>query len=582
MKKIFIAFLCIVNFAFSQSTVTPAKNGGTGLSTYTIGQIIYASGATAFSRLDIGSGGQVLSISGGVPTWTTLAAAPTPLVFIKPLSVTSGTVSIPKATASDSGYLSKQDWATFNAKQTALSGTGYVYQSGSTTSYTNSIPNTSLANSTFTVNGTGMALGTSSTVTAAAGTLTGSALNSGVTTSSLTTLGTVTSGTYNATIGTASVTLGSDATGDIYYRAAGGALTRLAAGGDGTWLRFAGAGAAPTVSTLSITNTATATHIPFATATNTWGESSTLTYSTSTGLIVSNTGSSGNIFSKNGSTNLVTIGSPTSNPTLGMIWMGQASPSVTNYNLFGSGGDLYANGSTNIVFRIATIQQMAIGSGFVSFSTSVKTSGATADWTFTAGAHTAQTASADVNAMQFDFATNNVQHATGALTQNNDFLIKARTHRFVAASTLSDAFTQYINGAPIAGTNATITRRWGLGVVGNAQFQNSVYIGGATTAPVRTLDVSGDIGLTTAGNGIYIKEGTNATMGTATLTAGTVVVSTTKVTASSRIFLTTNGGTLTNIGALYVSARSAGTSFTISSANILDASNVAWIILEPN
>jgi hypothetical protein len=92
---------------------------------------------------------------------------------------------------------------------------------------------------------------------------------------------------------------------------------------------------------------------------------------------------------------------------------------------------------------------------------------------------------------------------------------------------------------------------------------------------------SDDLKLDTVGKGLYVKEGSNATMGTATLVAGTVTVSTTKVTANSRIFLTVNGGTLTNIGSTYISARTAGTSFTISSTNILDASDVAWIIVEP-
>ncbi len=102
-----------------------------------------------------------------------------------------------------------------------------------------------------------------------------------------------------------------------------------------------------------------------------------------------------------------------------------------------------------------------------------------------------------------------------------------------------------------------------------------------------TLDSSqnatftGDVKVGTVSRGIYIKEGTNATMGTATLVGGTIVVSTTKVTANSRVFLTVNGGTLTNVGAVYVSARTAGTSFTITSLNILDTSNVAWVILEP-
>lgn len=96
-----------------------------------------------------------------------------------------------------------------------------------------------------------------------------------------------------------------------------------------------------------------------------------------------------------------------------------------------------------------------------------------------------------------------------------------------------------------------------------------------------TLVVDGDLKLKTAGNGLYVKEGSNATMGQATLSSGTVTVNTTKVTANSRIFVLPDGGTLTNVGFVWVSARSAGTSFTITSSNILDASNVDWIIVEP-
>ncbi len=91
----------------------------------------------------------------------------------------------------------------------------------------------------------------------------------------------------------------------------------------------------------------------------------------------------------------------------------------------------------------------------------------------------------------------------------------------------------------------------------------------------------GDLNIFTVGNGIKIKEGTNATMGRAVLVAGTVVVSTTKVTANSEIFLTNNvnGGTL---GSLSVSARTAGTSFTITSSSALDTSTISWLIIEPS
>lgn len=91
-----------------------------------------------------------------------------------------------------------------------------------------------------------------------------------------------------------------------------------------------------------------------------------------------------------------------------------------------------------------------------------------------------------------------------------------------------------------------------------------------------------DVKLGTAGNGLYVKEGTNATMGTGTLSGGTATISTTKVTANSRIFLTdAGGGVLANIGSLYVSARSVGASFTVTSNNALDTSNFYWLIVEP-
>jgi hypothetical protein len=98
---------------------------------------------------------------------------------------------------------------------------------------------------------------------------------------------------------------------------------------------------------------------------------------------------------------------------------------------------------------------------------------------------------------------------------------------------------------------------------------------------VGATKLEGSVTLPVAGNGLLIKEGANATMGTATLSGGTITVNTTKATATSRIFLTVNGGTLTNVGSPYVSARSAGTSFTISSTNASDVSDVAWIIIEP-
>jgi len=47
----------------------PATNGGTAQSTYTTGDILYASASNTLSKLGIGSNGQVLTVTAGVPAW---------------------------------------------------------------------------------------------------------------------------------------------------------------------------------------------------------------------------------------------------------------------------------------------------------------------------------------------------------------------------------------------------------------------------------------------------------------------------------------------------------------------------------
>ena len=94
------------------------------------------------------------------------------------------------------------------------------------------------------------------------------------------------------------------------------------------------------------------------------------------------------------------------------------------------------------------------------------------------------------------------------------------------------------------------------------------------------LATDDDLAIRTAGKGLQVAEGSNAKMGTATLSGGAATVSTTAVTANSRIFLTSqsDGGTP---GFLRVSARTAATSFTITSSSGSDTSVVAWMIVEP-
>jgi hypothetical protein len=57
-------------------TAISAAYGGTGIASYGTGDLLYASASNALSALNIGSSGQVLTVSGGLPVW---AAAPVSL-----------------------------------------------------------------------------------------------------------------------------------------------------------------------------------------------------------------------------------------------------------------------------------------------------------------------------------------------------------------------------------------------------------------------------------------------------------------------------------------------------------------------
>lgn len=84
----------------------------------------------------------------------------------------------------------------------------------------------------------------------------------------------------------------------------------------------------------------------------------------------------------------------------------------------------------------------------------------------------------------------------------------------------------------------------------------------------------------TIGGGYAVAEGANARQGTLTLTGATpVVVANTSVTANTRIYLTANaaGGTP---GHFWVSARTAGTSFSVT-GTAGDTSTLAYLLLEP-
>ncbi len=91
------------------------------------------------ARFDTAFGGKTTTdLAEGTNLYFTTARAQAAISGTLPISVSGGVVSISQASGSSNGYLSSTDWNTFNAKQAALNGTGFVKISGTTISYDNS------------------------------------------------------------------------------------------------------------------------------------------------------------------------------------------------------------------------------------------------------------------------------------------------------------------------------------------------------------------------------------------------------------------------------------------------------------
>jgi hypothetical protein len=95
-----------------------------------------------------------------------------------------------------------------------------------------------------------------------------------------------------------------------------------------------------------------------------------------------------------------------------------------------------------------------------------------------------------------------------------------------------------------------------------------------------SFTAGGNLIVNAIGSGLRVAEGSNAKMGATALVGGAATVSTTAVTAASRIFLTSqvDGGTP---GFVRVDTRSAGVSFHIQSSSGTDTSTIAWMLVEP-
>lgn len=133
------------------------------------------------------------------------------------------------------------------------------------------------------------------------------------------------------------------------------------------------------------------------------------------------------------------------------------------------------------------------------------------------------------------------------------------------------------------GVTAPDTTGWYRDSVGVLKSDTYVVLGGSGQSDGTFTTWQGtakSLVAGTVGGGFAIKEGTNARMGVATLSGGTVIVANTSVTSATRIFLSRVSGASANFGTLTYTVN-AGTSFTVSSTNASDTSVVNWLLMEP-
>lgn len=218
---------------------------------------------------------------------------------------------------------------------------------------------------------------------------------------------------------------------------------------------------------------------------------------------------------------------------------------------------LYNNTASKYLFRL-------YNAGYVIFDTPVASSGNNPQYQFTSATSSGHTAGANIPNIRLVSGTKT--WAAGALSAQYFVHLASQTIAFASASTATAVYGLYVEAATV-GTNATVNGNYALGL-------------------------NGSMSLVTAGDGIFIKEGSNATLGAETIvyTGGGAyqdqTVNTTKVTANSRIILTvqsTSDTASTNVPLPFVLSRVAGTSFTIRFTSDVNATYViAWLIIEPS
>lgn len=178
------------------------------------------------------------------------------------------------------------------------------------------------------------------------------------------------------------------------------------------------------------------------------------------------------------------------------------------------------------------------------------------------------------------FAINHVNGFNSAATAGGTTTLTNVSNPIrVLTGTLAQTIVLPVTSTLVVGYQYQITNQSTGTVTVQSSGANSIIVMASNTSATFTCVLASG---TTASswNVQYFGSIVPTAVGTATLAGGTVTVNTTAVTASSKIFLTdATTGALTNIGTPTVGTIVAGTSFVINSSNVLDSSNINWLII---
>jgi len=173
-------------------------------------------------------------------------------------------------------------------------------------------------------------------------------------------------------------------------------------------------------------------------------------------------------------TSYMSFGSLVGATSYGAIYIDQATPSTSNYTITSDGLISALNASTIAYVRILNNNRITVSNTDQSFTPAAATSGAVTTFTFTKPNNTGQTASTAVNGVLYTLG--NRQWATGAITTQKEFELSSPTYSFVGASTITSAYSFYVN-PPVAGTNATISTAYAAGFNGRVRIEGIVNLG---------------------------------------------------------------------------------------------------------